>query len=113
MPTQPDQAQQDERPTEFIPFALVVPSMPQATSTDPPVTPLFHQLHLLHWRTLSPWQTYVLSRNQHTTILRQIQQHLGLPPPQTDIPGPSEPVALVEETIRVNVRPQSHSRGSH
>ena len=26
---------------------------------------------------------------QHTAILRQIQQHLGLAPPQTDIPGPS------------------------
>ncbi|RVW91130.1 hypothetical protein CK203_039889 [Vitis vinifera] len=36
-----------------------------------------------------------------------IQQHLGLPPPQTDIPGPSEPIAPAEETIRANVRPQA------
>ena len=27
--------------------------------------------------------------DQHTAILRQIQQHQGLTPPQTDIPGPS------------------------
>ncbi|RVW73688.1 hypothetical protein CK203_054965 [Vitis vinifera] len=37
--------------------------------------------------------------DQHTAILRQIQQHLGLAPPQTNIPGPSEPRAPTEETI--------------
>ena len=37
--------------------------------------------------------------DKHTTILCQIQQHLSLPPPQTDIPGPSEPRDLVEDTI--------------
>ncbi|RVW63910.1 hypothetical protein CK203_055685 [Vitis vinifera] len=38
-------------------------------------------------------------RAMHTTILHQIQQHLGLlPPPQPDIPRPSEPIAPVEET---------------
>ena len=37
--------------------------------------------------------------DQHTAILRKIQQHLGLTPLQTDIPGPSEPRALAEETI--------------
>ena len=50
---------------------------------------------------------------QHTAILRQIQQHLGLAPPQTDIPGPSEPRAPAkemippEETIIVDVPPQA------
>ena len=37
--------------------------------------------------------------DQHTAILRQIQQHLGLAPLQTDIPGPSEPRVPAEETI--------------
>ena len=51
--------------------------------------------------------------DQHTAILRQIQQHLGLAPPQTDIPGPSEPRAPAkemippEETIIVDVTPQA------
>ena len=39
-------------------------------------------------------------QDQHTAILRQIHQHLGLlPPPQPDIPGPSEPIAPTEEVI--------------
>ena len=39
-------------------------------------------------------------QDQHTTIFRQIRQHLGLlPPPQPDIPRPSEPIAPAEETI--------------
>ena len=38
-------------------------------------------------------------QDRHTAIIRHIQQHLGLlPPPQPDIPGPSEPIAPVEET---------------
>ena len=37
-------------------------------------------------------------QNQHTAILSQIQQHLGiLPPPEHDIPGPSELTAPSEE----------------
>ena len=36
---QPDQAQQDEHPTESIPSTLAAPSMPQAAFTDPPATP--------------------------------------------------------------------------
>ena len=50
---------------------------------------------------------------QHSAILRQIQQHLGLAPPQTDIPGPSEPRAPAEEmippteTIIADVPPQA------
>ena len=47
-------------------------------------------------------------QDQHTAILRQIQQHLGLlPPPQPDLPGPSEPIASVEETIP----PEGTTRG--
>ncbi|RVW58358.1 Pro-Pol polyprotein [Vitis vinifera] len=56
---------------------------------------------------------HTCSTGQDTVILRQIQQHLGLlPPPQTDIPGPSEPIALAEETIESMSVPD-HSRGSH
>ena len=44
-------------------------------------------------------------QNQHTTILRQIQQHLGLlPPPQTDLPASSEPLASTEDTTTVEVQ---------
>ena len=40
--------------------------------------------------------------NQQTTILRQIQQHLGLLPPlQPDLPASSEPLAPIEDTIPV------------
>ena len=52
------------------------------------------------------WHMVVMraQQDQHTAILRQIQQHLGLlPPPQLDIPGPSKPIAPVEETTRVDV----------
>ena len=51
--------------------------------------------------------------DQHTAILSQIQQHLGLAPPQTDIPGPSELRAPAketipaEETITTDVPPQA------
>ena len=51
--------------------------------------------------------------DQYTAILSQIQQHLGLPPPQTDIPGPSESRAptevttLTEETITADVLSQA------
>ena len=42
-------------------------------------------------------------QEQHTAILHQIQQHLGLlPPPQLDIPEPSETIPA-EETTRANV----------
>ena len=35
---------------------------------------------------------------QHTIILRQIQQHLGIfPPPKHDMPSPSEPTGPSEE----------------
>ena len=36
--------------------------------------------------------------DQHTVILHQIQQHLGIPPPpQPDIPGSLEPVAPAKD----------------
>ena len=45
-----------------------------------------HQDHLIAMQT------------QHTAILSQIQQHLGiLPPPEHDMPGPSKPTAPSEE----------------
>ena len=47
-------------------------------------------------------------QDQHIVIIRQIQQHLGiLPPPQPDIPWPSEPVAPAEDatTAEVSIQP--------
>ena len=48
----------------------------------------------------------IATQTQHTAILRQIQQHLGiLSPPEHDIPIPSEPTdpsqdpPLVEQTM--------------
>ena len=39
-------------------------------------------------------------QDQQTTILRQIQQHLGrLPPPQPDLLASSDPLAPTEDTI--------------
>ena len=41
---------------------------------------------------------FIAMQTQHTTILSQIQQHLGiLPPPEHEMPGPSEPTAPSEE----------------
>ena len=37
--------------------------------------------------------------DQHTAILHQIQQHMGLAPLQTNIPGPLEPRVPVKEMI--------------
>ena len=40
----------------------------------------------------------IAMQTQHIAILSQIQQHLGiLPPPEHDMPGPSEPTAPSEE----------------
>ena len=45
-------------------------------------------------------------QTQHTTILRQLHQHLGiLSPPEHDMPGPSEPTdpsqdpSLIEQVV--------------
>ena len=81
---------------------------------------LFKTLNAMHdalfrkMRDIRAWQDqHSIILEQHTAILRQIQQHLGLAPPQTDIPGPSELRAPVEETIppeetiTVDVPPQA------
>ena len=52
------------------------------------------------------WQMAAMRahQDQHTTIFRQIRQHLGLlPPPQPDIPRPSEPIAPSDKTTRADV----------
>ncbi|WJZ84469.1 hypothetical protein VitviT2T_004072 [Vitis vinifera] len=40
----------------------------------------------------------IAMQTQHTAILSQIRQHLGIsPPPEHDMPGPSKPTAPSEE----------------
>ena len=40
----------------------------------------------------------IATQTQHTTILRNIQQHLGIfPPPKHDMSGPSKPTGPSEE----------------
>ncbi|RVW19098.1 hypothetical protein CK203_087679 [Vitis vinifera] len=79
--------------------------MPQAASTDPPTTPPVPQATPL----LSQDFITIFGSDFHGMI----QQHLGLAPPQTDIPGPSEPRAPtketipIEETITADVPPQA------
>ena len=44
----------------------------------------------------------IAMQTQHTAILSQIQQHLGiLPPPEHDMPGPLESTAPSEEATPV------------
>ncbi|KAL6342255.1 hypothetical protein AAG906_006878 [Vitis piasezkii] len=101
IPAQTEQAQQDVLPAESVPPALTAPSMPEATSTDPPTTPPVPPVApLTSEASITISATEFRAMDQHTAIIRHIQQHLGLfPPPQTDIPGPSEPKALAEESI--------------
>ena len=126
IPAQVEQAQQDERPTKYIPPTPAAPSMPQATSIDPPaislvppaappisehfitvsgtkfraMVQLFRTLTAMHNDLFQQMADIRAHQDQHTAILRQIQQHLGLlPPPQTDIPEPSEPITPAEEVI--------------
>ncbi|RVW20690.1 hypothetical protein CK203_112157 [Vitis vinifera] len=100
--------------------------MPEATHTTPSTTPIvppdapstseasititatefyamvhtFQTLTTTHNALFQKMAAMCAQQDQHTAILHQIQQHLGLlPPPQLDIPGPSKPIALVEETI--------------
>ncbi|KAJ9678917.1 hypothetical protein PVL29_020964 [Vitis rotundifolia] len=76
---------------------------------------LFQQMRDIH----AQQDQHTVILDQHTAIVLQIQQHLGLPPPpQIDIPGPSEPLAPAEETnppqatqeaaIEPSSPPQSH-----
>nr|CAN69596.1 hypothetical protein VITISV_026164 [Vitis vinifera] len=101
-PLVPPQAKQDELLTESVPPALA-PPMLEATSTNPPTTPLVPPAEPSTSEasiTISTIEFHTM--DQHTAILCKIQQHLGLlPPPQTDIPGPSEPIAPAKETTPV------------
>ncbi|RVW72380.1 hypothetical protein CK203_056231 [Vitis vinifera] len=107
--------------------------MPQVTSTDPPATPpipsaapstsedfitvssMEFRAMIQFFKTLTATHNALFrlianiraQQDQHAAILHQIQQHLGLPPPHTDIPRPLELIAPVEETIRVDVLPQA------
>ncbi|WKA03602.1 hypothetical protein VitviT2T_021702 [Vitis vinifera] len=65
--------------------------MPQAASTDPPATPPVPPV--------APPPSQDFSTISGLEFRGMIQQHLGLAPPQTDIPGPLELRALIEETI--------------
>ena len=59
---------------------------------------LFQTLTTTHNALFRQMEVMSAQLDQHTIILHQIQQHLGiLPPPRADIPGPSEPVALAED----------------
>ncbi|RVW61771.1 hypothetical protein CK203_064850, partial [Vitis vinifera] len=101
-PVPPQAEQQDELPVESVPPAPAAPSMPEAISTDPPATPLVPPV-----APSTSEASFTIS-----AIEFRVLQHLGLlPPPQIDIPGPSEPIAPVEETIKADARP-SHSQGS-
>ena len=126
VPPQTEQPQQDKLPTESVPPALAAPPMPEATSTALPTTPaippiapsiskasitisatkfyvmvhLFQTLTITHNALFLQMADIRAQQDQHTTILCQIQQHLGLlPPPQPNIPGPSESIAPAEEAI--------------
>ncbi|RVW72451.1 hypothetical protein CK203_060465 [Vitis vinifera] len=95
----------DELPVDFVPPTLAAPSMPQATFTDPPATP--------HIPPTAPPTSEDFITVSGTEFRAMIHQHLGLSPPQTDIPRPSEPIALAEdttpaqETHRADVPPQA------
>ncbi|RVW22724.1 hypothetical protein CK203_099385 [Vitis vinifera] len=113
-------------PRSLYPPALAAPPMPEATSTALPTTPaippiapsiskasitisatkfyvmvhLFQTLTITHNALFLQMADIRAQQDQHTTILCQIQQHLGLlPPPQPNIPGPSESIAPAEEAI--------------
>ncbi|RVW63252.1 hypothetical protein CK203_058626 [Vitis vinifera] len=83
----------DEHPTECIPPTPAAPSMPQATSTDPPATPPVPPA--------APPLSQDFITISGSEFHGMIQQHLGIAPPQTDIPGPSEPRAPAKETIPI------------
>ena len=63
---------------------------------------LFQTLTITHNALFLQMANIRAQQDQHTTILCQIQQHLGLlPPPQPNIPGPSESIALAKKAIPV------------
>ncbi|KAL6347458.1 hypothetical protein AAG906_025703 [Vitis piasezkii] len=95
----PRYAKTPKIPTEIIPPAPTAPSIvptPEATSSAPPTTPEAPPMVVIraHQDQLIAMQT------QHTAILSQIQQHLGiLPPPKHDMPGPSDEATPIEQTM--------------
>ncbi|XP_034689134.1 WAS/WASL-interacting protein family member 3-like [Vitis riparia] len=99
-PIPPQAEQQGELPAKSVPPTPTAPSMPEATSTDPPATP-----------PIPPATPPIFEASITISAMEfhaMIQQHLGLlPPPQTNIPRPSEPIAPVEETFRADVPPQA------
>ena len=128
VPPQAEHTQYDELPTESVPPAPTTP-MPEATYTAPPTTPVdplaapstfeasitisttefcamvhtFQTLTTTHNALFQQMAAMHAQQDQYTAILRQIQQHLGLlPPPQHDIPVPSE-TTLAEETTTADV----------
>ena len=113
--------------------------MPEATYTAPPTTHvvppdapstseasitisaiefraivhIFQTLTTTHTALFQHMAAMRAQQDQHTAILRQIQQHLGLLlPPQPDILGPLEPIAPVEETTPAedSTKPMSRLR---
>ncbi|RVW30049.1 hypothetical protein CK203_104586 [Vitis vinifera] len=89
---------------EIIAPAPTAPSTvltPEATSSAPPTTPGTLPVTLTATQSVLAQQMAIVrahqdqliaTQTQHTAILRQIQQHLGiLLPPEHDMPGPSEP----------------------
>ncbi|RVW72355.1 Gag-Pol polyprotein [Vitis vinifera] len=93
VPPQAKQTQQDELPTESVPPAPAA-RMPEGTYTASPTT--------LVVPPDAPSTSEAFITISATEFRTMIQQHLGLlPPPQPDIPGPSEPITPVKETILV------------
>ncbi|RVW75843.1 hypothetical protein CK203_055121 [Vitis vinifera] len=79
---------------ESIPPAPRAP-MPEATYTAPPTT--------LVVPPDAPSTSEASITISAIEFRAMIQQHLGLlPPPQPDIPGPSEPITPAEETTRAD-----------
>nr|CAN68700.1 hypothetical protein VITISV_026013 [Vitis vinifera] len=118
-PTTPSIVPMPEAISSASPTILEAPLIVPATSTPPPsessitISTLEFRGPCHTLQTLSTTQgalfqqmtvirahqdQFIAMQTQHTTILSQIQQHLGiLPPPEHEMPGPSEPTAPSEE----------------
>ena len=118
-PTAPSTVPTPKAISSASPTILEAPPIVPATSTPPPsessITISTSEFRGPHHtlQTLSSTQgalfqqmtvirahqdQFIAMQTQHTTILSQIQQHLGiLPPPEHEMPGPSEPTAPSEE----------------
>ncbi|RVW36249.1 hypothetical protein CK203_107280 [Vitis vinifera] len=78
------QRDMDELPTESVPHAPATPPVPEATSTDPSTTP-----HVPLAASLTSEASITISATEYRAM--------------TNIPGLSEPIALAEETTKVDV----------